>query len=95
MSAVTTKSLSETSSTILRFAWLAPSPTRPRFAIGSLIVLRGLGSRAQRRVQQTTPLMHTLRWMRVPGDTIFFLGAVTFVAFVIGLKSEPSYRDAQ
>lgn len=35
-----------------------------------------------------TPLMQTLRWMRVPGDTIFFLGAVTLVIFVAGLQWE-------
>jgi len=29
-----------------------------------------------------SPLMQTLRWMRVPGDTIFAVGAVVIVAFV-------------
>lgn len=29
-----------------------------------------------------TPLMQNLRWMRVPGDTIFALGALVLVAFV-------------
>jgi nitric oxide reductase subunit B len=29
-----------------------------------------------------SPLMQTLRWMRVPGDTIFAVGAVVLVAFV-------------
>jgi len=29
-----------------------------------------------------SPLMQTLRWMRVPGDTIFALGALVLVAFV-------------
>ena len=29
-----------------------------------------------------TPLMQNLRWMRVPGDTLFALGAVVLVAFV-------------
>jgi nitric oxide reductase subunit B len=33
-----------------------------------------------------TPLMQNLRWMRVPGDTLFFLGAVALVVFVAGLK---------
>jgi nitric oxide reductase subunit B len=29
-----------------------------------------------------SPLMQTLRWMRVPGDTIFAIGALILVAFV-------------
>lgn len=29
-----------------------------------------------------TPLMQTLRWMRVPGDTLFGIGALVLVAFV-------------
>ena len=29
-----------------------------------------------------TPLMQTLRWMRVPGDTLFAIGAFVLVAFV-------------
>lgn len=41
-----------------------------------------------------TPLMQTLRWMRVPGDTIFFTGAVALVVFVAGLKTGHSYRRA-
>ncbi len=39
-----------------------------------------------------TPLMQNLRWMRVPGDTIFFLGAVGLVLFVAGLKTGHSFR---
>ncbi len=39
-----------------------------------------------------TPVMQTFRWMRVPGDTIFFLGAVALVVFVAGLKTGRSYR---
>ena len=39
-----------------------------------------------------TPLMQTLRWMRVPGDTVFFLGAVALVLFVAGLKTGHSFR---
>lgn len=31
-----------------------------------------------------TPLMQTLRWLRVPGDTIFALGALALVIFVAG-----------
>jgi nitric oxide reductase subunit B len=36
--------------------------------------------------------MQTLRWMRVPGDTIFFLGAVALVVFIAGLKTGHSFR---
>jgi len=36
--------------------------------------------------------MQTLRWKRVPGDTIFFLGAVALVLFIAGLKTEHSFR---
>ena len=39
-----------------------------------------------------TPLMQNLRWLRVPGDTIFFLGAVALVVFVAGLKTGHSFR---
>ena len=39
-----------------------------------------------------TELMQTLRWMRVPGDTIFFLGSVALVVFVAGLKTGASFR---
>lgn len=42
-----------------------------------------------------TDLMQTLRWMRVPGDTIFFLGAVTLVIFVAGLKTGHSFRKVE
>jgi nitric oxide reductase subunit B len=34
----------------------------------------------------TTPLMQTLRWMRVPGDTLFACGAVALVIFVAGIR---------
>jgi nitric oxide reductase subunit B len=34
-----------------------------------------------------TELMDVLRWLRVVGDTIFALGAVGFVWFVLGLKT--------
>jgi len=30
-------------------------------------------------------LMQTLRWMRIPGDTLFAIGAIAFVVFVFGL----------
>lgn len=39
-----------------------------------------------------TPLMQNLRWMRVPGDSVFFLGAVALVLFVAGLKTGHSFR---
>ncbi len=39
-----------------------------------------------------SPLMQNLRWMRVPGDTIFFLGALALVLFVVGLKSGHSFK---
>ena len=36
-----------------------------------------------------TPLLQTLRWMRVPGDTLFALGAIVLVAFIfLGRKQE-------
>ena len=39
-----------------------------------------------------TDIMQWLRWMRVPGDTLFFLGAVALVLFVAGLKTGSSFR---
>jgi nitric oxide reductase subunit B len=42
-----------------------------------------------------TPVMQNLRWMRVPGDTVFFLGAVALVWFVAGLKTGHSFRKAE
>jgi nitric oxide reductase subunit B len=30
-------------------------------------------------------LMQTLRWLRMPGDTLFAIGAIGFVVFVFGL----------
>lgn len=39
-----------------------------------------------------TPILQTFRWMRVPGDTVFFLGAVALVMFVAGLKTGHSFR---
>jgi nitric oxide reductase subunit B len=35
-----------------------------------------------------TPIMQTLRWMRVPGDTIFALGVVILVLFVFTHRSD-------
>jgi len=40
------------------------------------------------------PIMETLRWLRVPGDTIFFFGAVALVIFIVGLKTGHSFRKA-
>jgi nitric oxide reductase subunit B len=34
-----------------------------------------------------TPLMQTLRWLRVPGDTVFALGALALVGFVFTTRS--------
>jgi len=34
-----------------------------------------------------TPLMDNLRWLRVVGDTVFAVGAVGYVWFVLGLKT--------
>lgn len=42
-----------------------------------------------------TDLMQTLRWMRVPGDTIFFLGAVALVVFIAGLKTGHSFKERE
>jgi nitric oxide reductase subunit B len=33
-----------------------------------------------------TPAMHTLRWMRIIGDTIFALGSFGLAYFIFGLK---------
>jgi nitric oxide reductase subunit B len=38
------------------------------------------------------PLMNTLRWMRLWGDTIFALGTVALAIFVIGLATGWSYK---
>jgi nitric oxide reductase subunit B len=34
----------------------------------------------------TSPLMQTLRWMRVPGDTLFACGSIALVIFVAGIR---------
>jgi nitric oxide reductase subunit B len=41
-----------------------------------------------------TEVMQTLRWLRVPGDTLFFLGAVALAVFIAGLKAGFSWQDA-
>ena len=38
------------------------------------------------------PEMQTLRWMRVPGDVLFSIGAVILGLFVIGLITGHSYE---
>jgi len=40
-----------------------------------------------------TEVMQTLRWLRVPGDTIFAFGAVALVWFVAGLKTGHSLKS--
>ncbi len=40
-----------------------------------------------------TPTMQVLRWLRVPGDTIFAAGAVGLVIFVIGLATGHSLKN--
>jgi nitric oxide reductase subunit B len=40
-----------------------------------------------------TPVMQNLRRLRVPGDTLFFLGAVALVVFVAGLRTGHSFCD--
>ncbi len=37
-----------------------------------------------------TPIMQTLRWLRVPGDTLFAAGALALVYFVLCLRSTPA-----
>ena len=40
-------------------------------------------------------VMQTLRWLRVPGNTIFDLGAIALVLFVAGLKTGHSTRQEE
>lgn len=39
-----------------------------------------------------TPLMQTLRWLRIPGDTIFAVGAVALVVFVLTTRPKRVIR---
>jgi nitric oxide reductase subunit B len=39
--------------------------------------------------------MQTLRWMRVPGDIVFSIGAAAFAWFVLGLLTGHSYDKAR
>jgi nitric oxide reductase subunit B len=41
-----------------------------------------------------TPVMNVLRWMRVPGDTLFALGSVTLVLFVLKVGRSRPVRQA-
>ncbi len=43
------------------------------------------------------PFMNTLRWMRVPGDTLFAVGALVMVAFIAGLgrRADRAPTDAE
>ena len=36
--------------------------------------------------------MQNLRWLRIPGDTIFALGAVALTIFIAGLKTGHSFK---
>jgi nitric oxide reductase subunit B len=38
-------------------------------------------------------LMNSLRWMRVPGDILFAIGAALFAWFVLGLLTGHSYAS--
>jgi nitric oxide reductase subunit B len=40
-----------------------------------------------------TPLMDTLKWLRVIGDTLFAAGAVALGIFVLGLKTGWSMEE--
>jgi nitric oxide reductase subunit B len=40
-----------------------------------------------------SPVMQTLRWMRMPGDILFAAGAVLLGWFVLGLLTGHSYRS--
>jgi len=46
---------------------------------------RGLWYARSAELMQT-PLMMVLKWLRVPGDIIFAVGALTLAWFVIGLR---------
>lgn len=42
------------------------------------------------------PYMATLRWLRVPGDTLFAFGAFVMIAFILGIgRSTPSERGKE
>ncbi|HET9137167.1 MAG TPA: cbb3-type cytochrome c oxidase subunit I, partial [Candidatus Kapabacteria bacterium] len=37
-----------------------------------------------------TPIMNILRWLRIPGDTIFAIGSIVLAMFIFTLKIRPS-----
>jgi len=41
-----------------------------------------------------SPIMQMLRWMRVPGDTLFAIGSLILVAFVFTLPSRRAKQEA-
>jgi nitric oxide reductase subunit B len=41
-----------------------------------------------------TPLMNVLRWLRVPGDTLFTVGVLALFWFLFGLLSGHSYEES-
>jgi len=43
----------------------------------------------------SSPLMQRLRWMRIPGDTVFALGALILVAFVLTTRSGKRIAKAE
>ena len=40
-----------------------------------------------------TDMMHTLRWLRVPGDILLAVGEMLLVIFIIGLKTGWSLKE--
>ncbi len=41
------------------------------------------------------PVLQTIRWLRVPGDTIFAVGAIALVFFVAGLATGHSLKKGE
>ena len=41
------------------------------------------------------PLLETLRWLRMVGDTVFLAGVAALVWFVVGLKTGWSYAEVK
>jgi nitric oxide reductase subunit B len=39
------------------------------------------------------PVLQTLRWMRVPGDTVFAAGSIAYAIFVFRLRAGGARRD--
>ncbi len=40
-----------------------------------------------------SPVLQTLRWLRIPGDTLFAAGAIAFAIFVARLRTGGSSRE--